>query len=154
MKLIQKLNKEKAEKRAAKMLAIKGLINHLYSSMLKSILVSKIPIISKKYGSLDMKAIEYLTIVISDKYKDDNEFLLKVGSTVYTDGTDKPVQISEEGCKKCSEYLQEIITDELVLELLENYDEKAYLSGKVIEGMRNKIEMETGKSFAIEEENK
>lgn len=154
MKLIQKLNKEKAEKRAAKMLAIKKLINHLYSSILKSILISKIPVIAKKYGDLDMKAIEYLSIVISDKYKNDDEFLLNVGGTVYTDGTDEPVKISEEGYRKCNEYLQRLITNELVLELLENYDEKAYLSGKVIEGMRNKIEMETGKSFAIEESDK
>ena len=150
MKLLQKLNKEKAEKRAAKMLAIKGLINHMYSSILKSILVSKLPSISKEYGNLDMKAIEYLSIIISEKFKDDDEFLISVGATVYTEGTNEPVKISEEGCKKCSEYLQRIVTDELVFDLLKDYDPNTYQAGKLIEGMRAKVEMSTGKSYSIE----
>lgn len=154
MKLLQKLNKEKAEKRAAKMLAIKGLINHMYTSMLKTILVSKLPSISKEYGNLDMKAIEYLSIVISEKFKDDEEFLLNVGATVYTEGTNEPVKISEEGCKKCSEYLQRLVTEELIFDLLKVYDEKTYQAGKLIEGMRDKVEMNTGKSYSIEESDK
>lgn len=154
MKLLQKLNKEKAEKRAAKMLAIKGLINHMYSSMLKTILVSKLPSISKEYGNLDMKAIEYLSIVISEKFKDDEEFLLNVGATVYTEGTNEPVKISEEGCKKCSKYLQRLVTEELIFDLLKGYDEKTYQAGKLIEGMRGKVEMNTGKSYSIEESDK
>lgn len=150
MKLIQTLNKKKAEERAAKMLAIKGLINHLYSGILRGILTSKIPTISKEYGDLDFKAIEYLTIAISEKYKDDNEFLLKVGGTVYTEGTKEPVKISPEGYEKCNEYLQRLITDDLIFDLLKDYDATAYQAGKVIEGMKTKIEINTGKSYSIE----
>ena len=142
MGVLKKINRKEKEYRAAKMLAIKNLTQHLYKNVLKGRLLmlgKQIENELKKINTeleFDFECIDYILVHIGEQLIKEEKFFNLLSECVYTDGTEDSDHIHQEKYQEFSNYVLENITMDYIKPVIQNYSPKLHKQERVIEGMK------------------